>query len=98
MTNPSEAETLPTGAPRNALIAGLISVVTFLVFLFTDTGATMLFLAAVSGIAAVVFGIIAIRKRAFVGIAVTGLVLGALGAIISVGILIFTLIFIGAIG
>ncbi|MBL3698402.1 hypothetical protein [Leucobacter luti] len=98
MTNSNQAEALPTGASRSALIAGLISVVTILAFIFANTGATMLFIAAVSGIAAVVFGIIAIRKRAFVGVAVTGLVLGALGAIVSVGILVFTLVFIGVFG
>lgn len=89
--------TLPTGAPRSALIAGLISVALFVTFLFTSTGGTMLYLAVAAGIAGVVFGIIAIRKRDFVGVAITGLVLGAAVCVAGLGLIVFALAFVGAI-
>lgn len=95
--SPEQQSALPTGAPRSALIAGLISVALFLAFLFTSAGETMLYLAMAAGIVGIVLGIIAIRKRDFVGVAVTGLVLGAVVCIAAAGLIVFALAFVGAI-
>lgn len=86
-----------TKAATSSLSAGVASVILAILFFTPWFGEFMIYGAIVAGILAVVFGIIAVKKRQPKGFALTGLILGALTAIFGIGLIIFALIFIGAI-
>lgn len=86
-----------TRAATSSLSAGIVSVILVILFFTPWFGEFMIYGAIVAGILGVVFGIIALKKRQPKGLAVTGLILGALTAVFGIGLIIFALIFIGAI-
>lgn len=96
MPDPNAA--LPSGLPRTTIVLGVLGVVLAALYLFTGLGAVTLYAAITAGLSSVVVGIIALRQREFVGFAVAGIALGAVAAIVGVGILVFALLFVGAIG
>lgn len=89
---------LPIGAARTALILGILSIVLLVIFFFTSAGTFTLYASMAAGLAGAVFGIVALKRREFVGVSVTGLVLGALGLVTGISILVFAMLFVGAIG
>lgn len=89
---------LPTGVVRSALIAGILSVILLAIYLFTSLGPTILFGCTIAGLAAVVLGAVALKRKQARSFAVAGLVLGAVGLVAGIGIFAFALLFIGALG
>ncbi len=84
-----------SGTARNALSSGIASVVLAVLFFTPWFGEYLLYGSMVMGIVAVVFGILAIKRGQPKGMAVTGLVLGLLTALLGVAVLIFALAFVG---
>jgi uncharacterized membrane protein HdeD (DUF308 family) len=97
MTNQTDTQ-LPTGPARRALVSGIVSLVLVILYLVTPLGPIILYVSIISGIIAIVAGIIALRKREHAGVSITGIITGVLGALTGVSILIFALVFVGAIG
>jgi len=99
MTNvKSPTATQPSrGFATSALIAGLVALACFLFLFFTLGGFAPLILSGVLGAAGVVLGILALNRKQSRAFAVTGIVTGALSLVFGLGILIFALVFVGAI-
>lgn len=81
-----------------ACIAGLASLVAFVLFLVLSLGATPLMVAAVLGVVAIVVGVVALRQKQVKGLAITGIITGAFSVAIGAALYIFALIFVGAFG
>jgi hypothetical protein len=79
------------------LVAGAVAVVLTLVFFFTMLGGGPLVAALVAGVVGIILGVVALRKEQAKGIAVTGLVLSIITAVLAAAIILFALIFVGAI-
>lgn len=60
-------------------------------------GEFMIYASIVAGVLGIVFGFIALKNRQPKGFALTGLILGALMAIFGIALVIFALMFVGAI-
>jgi hypothetical protein len=84
-----------TGAARYALSSGIASVVLAILYMTPWVGAFVLYGSIFFGIVGVVFGILALKRRQPKGMAVTGLVLGALSILFGVAVLLFALAFVG---
>jgi hypothetical protein len=82
---------------RASLVAGLIGLITLATFFFTSSGPVFLWLGVVAGLVGVVLGAIALRHRRPDASAVTGIVTGAISAVLGLAIFVFALIFVGAI-
>ena len=93
METPTTASKLPASL---SLIAGLLSLVLLLVFLFSTAGNGALIASSVLGVIGLVLAIAALRKRQSKAVAVTGLALSAAALLTAAAILVFALIFIGA--
>lgn len=76
----------PKGLALSSLIVGIASLVFFWTWVIGLLG----------GIAAVVLGIIGLRKGQSKGMSLTGIITGGVAVLISVGVIIFTLFFFGA--
>ena len=85
-----------TGAARYALITGLISIVLVGIYLFTAVGSTVLYGSMLAGLAGLVLGFVALRKKQHKGVAITGLITGLVGLLFGLAIVIFALAFVGA--
>lgn len=84
------------GIALTSLIAGLVSVV--LLFVFFSMGIEPIFwVAMVVALLGVILGIVALKKRQSKGMAITGLVISIAAILLSAGLYVFALIFIGAI-
>lgn len=96
----SEAIENTTTAPKTSavvsLVAGLASLVFLIIYFVTTLGATFLIITLILAIAGVVFGIVALKLRQPRGMALTGLIVGAIVALVAIAIFVFALIFIGA--
>ena len=79
------------------LLAGAVAVVLTLVFFFTMVGGGTLVAALVAGVVGIILGVVALRKEQAKGIAVTGLVLSISIVLLAAGLMLFALIFVGAI-
>lgn len=79
------------------LILGAVGVVLSLVFFFTMAGGGVLVAALVAGVVGIILGVLALRKEQAKGIAVTGLVLSIITALLAAAIILFALVFVGAI-
>ncbi len=86
----------PKGLALSSLIAGLVSVLMLVLFIFTNAGMTFPILAAVAGIVAIVTGAIALSRKQPRGQAITGVVIGSICTLLGLGMIIFALIFVGA--
>ncbi|MBC9943781.1 hypothetical protein ICL81_04470 [Leucobacter sp. cx-328] len=97
---PAPAPTPPAPSATLSWIAlglGLGSVGLFAVFFgWADSGMGMLLTAMVVSVAAVVVGIIALVKRQRRDVALIGLIVGALVLLVTAGLLLFALLFVGA--
>lgn len=78
-----------------ALATGLASLVCVILHLVTDLGWFVLGPGLVFGVLGVVFGIIALRKKQPKGMAVTGIVTGAVGLAFIAFSFLFALLFLG---
>lgn len=81
-----------------AFAVGLVALLVLIVLFGTMGGMTPLVIASVLGIVAVILGVLAVRRGAARGFAIAGIVAGALTVVLSLGILFFALLFIGALG
>lgn len=95
-TQPSDSVANVTGPARNALVAGLISIVLVGVFLFTSVGSTVLYGSMLAGIVGVVLGIVALVKKQHKGVAITGLITGLVGFLFGLSLVLFAFALIGA--
>lgn len=81
-----------------AFVAGIVSLLLFLsVFTVFSAGPEVLGAAVVCGLAAVVFGIVALRRRSSKALAITGIVTGGFTLLVGTALLIFVLLWIGAV-
>ncbi|MGD9607535.1 MAG: hypothetical protein AB7V10_08655 [Leucobacter sp.] len=94
----SAETTAPTWTSPASLIAGVLSILLLVVNFFILSGMTVLVLSMVSGVLAVVLGIVAVRARRSRGAAVAGIVTGGIGFLLSAAIVVFALLFVGAFG
>ncbi|MGO1539537.1 MAG: hypothetical protein ACTHZ9_08765 [Leucobacter sp.] len=79
-----------------SLGSGVIGLVFLLVFFFSMVGASFLTVAAILGVLAIILGIVALAKRQSKGLALTGLILGAVTTLLALGVFVFALLFVGA--
>lgn len=97
MTEPSFVTTPQArGLSITALTLGLLSIVCAIFFASTSAGPLLLIAGGTAGLAALVVGVIALKKRQPKAPAVIGLILGALVLLLSLAIFAFALLFIGA--
>lgn len=93
----SNARTTRRGIAELALATGLASIACAILHLVTDLGWIVFSGTLLFGVLGVIFGIIALSKQQPKSLAVTGLVAGVVGLVFGLGLLIFTMIFVGAI-
>lgn len=89
---------LPASIARSALIAGFVSVILLALYLFTPWGPAILFGGMLVGLAGIVLGAVALKRGQPRGVATVGVILGAAGLIVGAAILLFALMFVGALG
>lgn len=80
-----------------SLVSSLIGILLMVLFFLTAAGSGVLYTGLVAGIVGIVLGAVALVKRQAKGLAVSGIVLGSVTVIATIGIVIFALVFIGAI-
>lgn len=97
MTNTAEASTVPRALSLSAFVFGMVSLVLVLIFFLSSAGATPLVSGVVAGVAAVVIGIVALAKRQPKGFALAGLIVGGVVVLFGVALILFALLFVGAI-
>lgn len=99
MSDPAHSLTAkrPNGIAMTSLVIGLVSLAAVAVFLFTTVDPWVVYLAGAAGIAAIITGGVALAKKQSRGMAVAGLIIGVIGFLLPVGLLVFALVFIGAI-
>lgn len=83
------------GLSEIALAGGLGSIACVILHLVTDMGWLVAAPALILGLLGVGFGIAALRKNQHKGMAVTGLVAGAIGFLFIAGLFVFALAFLG---
>lgn len=96
MSYPPAGAPLPRGFALGSLIAGLAGLLLLVVFYTSMAGVVLFIGAAVAGVLAVILGIIGLKQRQPKGFAVTGLVIGAVVAVLCAAIFVFALLFLGA--
>lgn len=96
MTSQAPHNSANTWVSPAALIAGLASIVLFALSFFWGDGITMLSLSSTLGVLGVILGIVGLRIYKPNGAAVAGIVTGAIGLLLGLGLIIFALLFIGA--
>ncbi|XPP26734.1 MAG: hypothetical protein ACNYNX_00735 [Leucobacter sp.] len=87
----------PKLLPVLSLISGAVSLVLLVVFVATMAGQGVWIASLVLGVVALVLGVVALVKRHAKGFAIAGVALGAVSVLSSAGLLVFALIFVGAI-
>lgn len=93
----TEADRFDTKAATSALTAGIVSIILLILFFTPWFGEYIFYASIVIGLVSVVIGIIALTKKQPKKLAVTGIVLGAISALFGIGLLLFALMFVGAI-
>ncbi|WP_336992630.1 hypothetical protein [Leucobacter sp. VD1] len=88
----------PTWAAPAALVAGIASVLLLILNFVALSGMAVLVVSMIAGVLAVVFGIVAVKARVSKGAAIAGMVTGGIGFLFSAAIIVFALLFIGALG
>lgn len=92
----------PTQASRGlaigSLVAGILGLVLFAALFVAIGGMTPLAIGIVLGIVAVILGILAIKGNQSRAFAITGIVVGALTVVLGLALLLFALLFVGALG
>ncbi|GAA1624935.1 hypothetical protein [Leucobacter chromiireducens] len=91
------AEAYGTRAATSALTSGIASIVLLVLFFTPWFGAYLCYASIALGAFGVVVGIGALRRRQPKRLAVTGLVLGSISAVVGIGLIVFALVFGGAI-
>lgn len=86
----------PRGMSVASLVLGIVSVLLVIIFVATTGGFLPLIGAALLAGSAVIIGIIALVKRQPKAMAIAGLVTGALVFLFSLGLMVFALLFVGA--
>lgn len=94
MSNPNPV-TSRRGLSATSLITGLASIVCAVVYLVTDLGWLAAAPSLIFGLLGVGFGIAALAKSQPKGMAVTGIVTGAISVLFIVGLFLFALLFLG---
>lgn len=79
-----------------ALALGLLSVAALVGFVVASAGAWPLVIGIVIGIAAVITGSVALKRRQPKGTAIAGIVLGGVVTVIALSVIVFALLFVGA--
>lgn len=94
---PIETPVRPSnGLALTSLTVGLLGVVGMVVFFIVLGGMTPLVLGGTFGILALVLGILALKRGQSRAFAVTGIIVGALSLLLGLGLLLFALLFVGA--
>lgn len=81
---------------RRALISGITSVTLAILYFTPWVGAFVLYGSVIFGIVAIVFGALALKRHEPKGIAISGLMLGVFSVILGLTIIVFALVFVGA--
>lgn len=87
-----------SGIALASLLTGLAGVVLVLVFFVTMAGPVVAYLGLAVGVVGVLLGIVALRKKQSRGMAVTGIIAGALSALVVIALFTFALVFLGVFG
>lgn len=93
----ASAEAYDTRAATSALTSGIASIVLLVLFFTPWFGAYLCYASIALGVLSIVAGTIALKRHQPKGLAVTGLVLGAISAVAGIGLVLFALVFVGAI-
>jgi len=92
MNNPSKSFAL------SSLLLGIAALVLFLLFMTTDIeGPITLYIAFAASLVGIVLSIVALVKHQSKVMSILGLVLSVLALLLSLGLLLFALVFVGAI-
>lgn len=86
---------IETATSRNALSAGIASVILSILFFTPWVGQFILYGSIAFGIIGVVLGIIALKKRQPKGMATIGIVLGAFSALFGTALILWAFAFVG---
>lgn len=98
MTTPqADPATFETGAARSALVTGLIGIVLIAIYMLTPVGPFVLYSGMLFGLVGLILGIVALSKRQPKGMAVTGLITGAVAFLFGLAVVLFALLFVGAV-
>ena len=95
-TPKSDPTTYETGVARSALVTGLIGIVLMAIYMVTPVGPFVLYRGMLFGLVGLILGIVALTKRQPKGMAVTGLITGAVAFFFGFAVVLFALLFIGA--
>lgn len=96
MTEPVTFTPTNTSA-RTAFVAAIVAAAAFIgFFVIPPAGMTILIASSLAGLIAIVFGIVALVKHQTKWMAVVGLVTGIVCVLVPIGLLIFALVFVGA--
>lgn len=79
-----------------ALVSGIASLLILVIYLLSPTGAVLLYIGLALGVFGVIRGSVSLKRKQSKGFALTGLITGAVGVLLALGIIIFALIFVGA--
>lgn len=79
-----------------ALVSGIASLLILVIYLLSPTGAVLLYIGLALGVFGVILGSVSLKRKQSKGFALTGLITGAVGVLLALGIIIFALIFVGA--
>ena len=86
----------PHGLALAALLLGAASLLGMAILFFALGGMTPLVVGGALGVLALVTGGLALRRRQSRALAISGIVLGAVSLILGIGLLVFALLFVGA--
>jgi len=86
------------GLALGALIAGLLALVLQGVLFVAIGGMIPLVVGGILGIVAVILGILALKRGQSRAFAITGIVAGGLTVVLGLSLLLFALVFVGALG
>lgn len=91
---------VPTQRPQrlaiSALITGILALVLLIALFFSLGGMMPLVLGGLVGVIAIALGALALKRDQTRAFAITGIVAGALAIVLGVGLIVFALIFVGA--
>ena len=84
--------------PTSALVLSIIGAALLLLFFATNVGGGALIGAAAAGLVGTLLGALSLKNKSARGMSITAIVLGAIELVVALGLVVFALIFVGAIG
>lgn len=69
------------------LVSGIASVLALVIYLLSPTGAVILYIGLALGVFGVILGAVSLKRKQPKGLALTGLITGAVGVLVALAIL-----------